>query len=48
MLLTKFDPKFVSQKAIKRQALTNQLVDASSPLALPNVEEFSDESVLTI
>lgn len=48
MLLTEFDLKFVSQKSIKDQALTDHLADAPSPLALPSNQSFSNDNVLKI
>lgn len=48
MLLIEFKLKFVSQKEIKGQALTEQLIDSPSPLALPNIDSFLDENVLAI
>lgn len=38
MLLSEFDLKFVSQKAIKGQALANQLAEALSPYSFPNLD----------
>lgn len=48
MMLTDFDLKFVSQKAIKGQALTDHLVAAPSPFSLPNRESFPDEYIIFI
>lgn len=48
MLLTEYDLKFVSQKSIKGQALTDHLVDTPSPLAFPSHDSFLDENVLKI
>lgn len=48
MMLTKFDLKFVSQKAIKGQALIDHLVDAPSPFSLPNSKSFPDEYIFSI
>lgn len=43
-----FDLKFFSQNIIKAQALTEQLVDATSPLALPNNDSFPNDNVSMI
>ncbi|GLJ23983.1 hypothetical protein SUGI_0456280 [Cryptomeria japonica] len=48
MMLTEFDIKFVSQRAIKGQALTDHLVEAPSPFSFPNPESFPDDFILSI
>lgn len=48
MMLTEFDLKFVSQRAIKGQALIDHLVEAPSPFSFPNPESFLDDFILCI
>ncbi|XP_057854567.2 uncharacterized protein LOC131064446 [Cryptomeria japonica] len=48
MLLSEFDLKFISQKSIKGQVITDQLVDAPSSKSFPTLDLFPDEDVLII
>lgn len=48
MMLTEFDLRFVSQRAIKGQALTDHLVEALSRFSFPNPESFPDDFILSI
>ena len=48
MLLTEFDLQFITQKAIKGQAITDQLAGLPVPEYQPVSTDFPDEEILAI